>query len=784
MKAKALWAAALAVAACALASAGGVAASGGGSAAPIASLVGVHSTLAPSAPLNPTSWIPAAVYPTTIARYAYAQVGSDMYVIGGVSNGTRQTTMNRYDASTNIWTPRAAVPVASEAPSAAYYNGKIYLAEGDTGSSLRIYDIASNTWSSGAARPVSSGYGAAAGAFNGKVYVVGGGAAASATTTVYDIASNTWTTGTSAPAAFLLAGYHQDGQYLYVVGGFSSSTTNVTATQRLDMSNGTWTSGPAFTPQRGDFALAMSGTKLYALGGDANAGSGFFDSVATVNELDTSAWPGGSWTTSPNDLPTARQASEAGFFSTARAGGEIWSTGGLQGASFTFLPDHLYRSQCPASGVSRISENFDGVAVPALPNCWTAANAAGGAPLWVTSNAGNPPPASDSAPNAAFVDDPSTATDKRLDSPVIALRAGVPTQLTFRQNYNLEFNTGTGSTQAYDGGVLEISVDGGAFQDILTAGGSFAAGGYNKVVSTSFGSTIPGRNAWSGNSGGFVTTTVNLPATALGHNVQFRWRMGSDSSVSSAGWRIDSVSLDARPVLTVANAGSGSGSVSSNPAGISCGATCASRFDNGSSVTLTASPAVGTSFTGWSGAGCSGTGTCTVTMDADKSVTANFAIQSFALTVTKAGTGVGTITSSPAGINCPTTCSASYVYNTAVTLTAAPSGKSRFGGWTGDCAGTGACVVSMTATRAVTATFLPPLAPPACKVPKVIGKSLAKAKTAIKKAHCKVGKISHKASSKKKKGKVIGQTPKAGKKLKNGAKVNVTVGKGPAKKKK
>jgi eukaryotic-like serine/threonine-protein kinase len=67
-------------------------------------------------------------------------------------------------------------------------------------------------------------------------------------------------------------------------------------------------------------------------------------------------------------------------------------------------------------------------------------------------------------------------------------------------------------------------------------------------------------------------------------------------------------------------------------------------------------------------------------------------------------------------------------------------------------------------------------------VPNVIGKTLANARTAITRAHCKVGTIARKASPLRKKGKVLGQAPKAGKRLKNGAKVNLTVGKGPPKK--
>ena len=83
--------------------------------------------------------------------------------------------------------------------------------------------------------------------------------------------------------------------------------------------------------------------------------------------------------------------------------------------------------------------------------------------------------------------------------------------------------------------------------------------------------------------------------------------------------------------LTVSKAGAGSGTVTSSPAGISCGATCSTSFTPGTVVTLTAAPAAGSTFTGWSGS-CTGTGACSVTMSAAQAVTATFAISSISFT--------------------------------------------------------------------------------------------------------------------------------------------------------
>jgi hypothetical protein len=192
------------------------------------------------------------------------------------------------------------------------------------------------------------------------------------------------------------------------------------------------------------------------------------------------------------------------------------------------------------SAVNAFSENFDGVSAPALPPQWTSAVTSGVQSNWTTTNGG-----SDTGPNSVFAPDTGSATQTELTSPSFSVLSA-SAQLTFRHNYNLAMRaiSHPRSTNYYDGGALQISIGGGAFSDILAAGGSFVTGGYNCTLSAGTANPLAGTQAWGGNSGGWLTTTVNLPASAAGQNVQLKWVLATGVNTSvAAGWFVDSISV-------------------------------------------------------------------------------------------------------------------------------------------------------------------------------------------------------------------------------------------------
>ena len=155
-------------------------------------------------------------------------------------------------------------------------------------------------------------------------------------------------------------------------------------------------------------------------------------------------------------------------------------------------------------------------------------------------------------------------------------------------------------------------------------------------------------------------------------------------------------------LLTVALAGSGTGSVASSPPGIACPSDCTESYLATETVTLTPTADPGSVFTGWSG-DCTGSGGCSVPMTDDRDVTATFALL-YTLDVTV--TGGGTVTSTPGGISCPPDCTEEYADGTSVQLASTPNAGFQFTGWSGACTGTGACTLAMTQDRSVTATFV------------------------------------------------------------------------------
>jgi hypothetical protein len=161
--------------------------------------------------------------------------------------------------------------------------------------------------------------------------------------------------------------------------------------------------------------------------------------------------------------------------------------------------------------------------------------------------------------------------------------------------------------------------------------------------------------------------------------------------------------------LTVSAEGTGEGTLTSSPGSISCSPLCGEEFKEGTEVTLTATPAVGSTFTSWKHCDAVNGRLCTVRVDEAKAVTALFA-STKDLKLEKTGAGMGKVASSPGGISCDANCSlttAAFKAGT-VKLTATPAKGSQFAGWSGcEAEPEGRCEVSMSAAHTVEAQFAP-----------------------------------------------------------------------------
>jgi len=262
------------------------------------------------------------------------------------------------------------------------------------------------------------------------------------------------------------------------------------------------------------------------------------------------------------------------------------------------------------------------------------------------------------------------------------------------------------------GGATTIAAGIGGYSNGAQSGisgtlGSGGAGGNDNTDADGGG----GGGGWYGGGGG---GTANGGGNGGGGGGGSSW-FGSGTSNTAAA--IDttgtpSVTIKAFWTLTVTATGTGAGTVTDDASQVSCPTSCTGSYLSGTSVTLTAAAATGSTFAGWTGSGCSGLGTCVVSVDAFEQVTAQFDRDLATLTVLTTGSGSGTVTDDAAQLTCPGTCMADYPTGTAVTLTAQADSGSVFGGWSGGgCSGTGTgtgtCQVTMNTATAVAAEFVP-----------------------------------------------------------------------------
>ena len=183
-------------------------------------------------------------------------------------------------------------------------------------------------------------------------------------------------------------------------------------------------------------------------------------------------------------------------------------------------------------------EGFDSVTAPALPPGWSAGIILGDPPTWETSTT-DP----DSAPNDLFVNNENGISLKEVISPHRFITSA-SAQLSFRNNFNTDYDPPP-TEVFWDGFVLEVSINGEPFHDVTSpeVGGSFVSGSYTGEIHVNSTNPLAGRIAWSGNSGGYINTVINLPAILQGQTIRLRFVMGTDGAVAAPGVRIDSLNI-------------------------------------------------------------------------------------------------------------------------------------------------------------------------------------------------------------------------------------------------
>ena len=342
-----------------------------------------------------------------------------------------------------------------------------------------------------------------------------------------------------------------------------------------------------------------------------------------------------------------------------------------------------------------------------------------------------------SATNMLYGDDSYSSNDSSIRMTTgLALPVSSNMYLHFKHAFGFESYAGI----TYDGGVLEYTINNGA--NWVDASSLFADGqNYKGVISNYSGTTnaLKGRYAFVGDSHGYVSSRYNLTSLG-GQTVKFRWRFATDEIVSYLGWTVDDVQVyKCMPNIFYPTVASSLRAISNptNAASVKFNVTFSESVtgvDAGDFTLTTTDSVSGAAVIGVSGLDSvytvtvnTGNGPGTIRLDVvDNNSIVDAASNPLGgaavgdgnftggelydigqiITIIKAGTGSGTVTSSPVGVNCGVDCSGHYSLNTIVTLTAVPDAGTLFTGWSGGgCTGAGSCTVTMDSTKSVTAIF-------------------------------------------------------------------------------
>ena len=454
-------------------------------------------------------------------------------------------------------------------------------------------------------------------------------------------------------------------------------------------------------------------TITYTVTFDANGGSGLMSNqaanVPTALTLNTFTWAGYSF---------------SGWNTVAGGGGTAYA----DGATYPFNANITLYAQwtvLPNFTVTFNANNGTGTMAPQVTNIPTALTLNSFTRAGYTFNGWNTVAVGG---GTAYADGALYAFDANIT--LYAQWTALP---NFTVTFNANNGTGTMAPQATNiptaltlnsftragyafNGWNTVAVGGG----IAYADGAVYAFDANITLYAQW-TALPNRTATFNSNGGTGTMApqvTNIPTaltlnsfTRLGYNFN-GWNTvaGGTGTAYADGAEypfIADITLYAQwttlPTYTLTAGNDGHGTVTLVPTG--------GTYVSGTTVHLIPVASVGYVFSSWTGANSgdiiNNAGEYSIVMNSNKTVTANFTVSTL-LSVSKTGTGSGTVTSSPAGIDCGATCLLVFDYNTVVTLTAAASAGSIFTGWSGaGCSGTGTCQVTMTAAASVTANFNP-----------------------------------------------------------------------------